>query len=304
MLPYCIELEFTVLADIRTMPPFHGARWSALLRHACHKAEISMDDCILGIRPWRRGSAPMFKSERVGVRIVLGVGGEIAEAWQRLLLVLTQAQEAEGPFSLGHTLDLRHVYCGISGQTLWRRDTHDYAVWSCNSSAGDVSVCHEICHEVRHEICQGIHEISTLAKAHVLPTVYALCRAKEWQICLESPLRMPRRGDAQRKTKLFADAAYFQDQPQALQVFFEKIRHLDCFEKTKLEASLVTTHLAWHDMRYNADRKIALGGLVGTLSAQGRLDFASALRLVLGQYTGVGKNARFGLGYYTVTYKE
>jgi Uncharacterized conserved protein (DUF2276). len=66
-----------------------------------------------------------------------------------------------------------------------------------------------------------------------------------------------------------------------------------------------TTNLHWHDMAYNQTRRIRLGGLVGSITlAPATLSVEQALALVMGQYTGAGKNGRFGFGLYQIAELE
>ena len=57
----------------------------------------------------------------------------------------------------------------------------------------------------------------------------------------------------------------------------------------------------WCDVRYSKSRQIPLGGIIGETKYKGRMsNYDLALRLVAGQYTGLVKNQRFGLGFYKI----
>ncbi|MGN0914984.1 MAG: CRISPR system precrRNA processing endoribonuclease RAMP protein Cas6 [Succinivibrio sp.] len=57
----------------------------------------------------------------------------------------------------------------------------------------------------------------------------------------------------------------------------------------------------WCDIRYSKIRKIPLGGIIGNIKYEGKFSsYDLALRFVAGQYTGLGRNQRFGLGFYKI----
>ena len=59
--------------------------------------------------------------------------------------------------------------------------------------------------------------------------------------------------------------------------------------------------IEWVDLRYSKQRRIVLGGIVGDINYEGKIPtYDLALRLVAGQYTGLGRNQRFGLGFYKI----
>jgi CRISPR/Cas system endoribonuclease Cas6 (RAMP superfamily) len=53
-------------------------------------------------------------------------------------------------------------------------------------------------------------------------------------------------------------------------------------------------------MAYNPVRKIRLGGISGEISINGQPSSYEARRLVWGQYLGIGKNSRFGFGFFRI----
>ncbi len=64
---------------------------------------------------------------------------------------------------------------------------------------------------------------------------------------------------------------------------------------------MVECNTEWADVRYSKTRQIPLGGIVGDIKYEGKLpSYELALRLVAGQYTGLGRNQRFGLGFYKI----
>jgi len=56
----------------------------------------------------------------------------------------------------------------------------------------------------------------------------------------------------------------------------------------------------WLDISYGQDVMKTIGGVVGRIRVSGKPSLGVAERLVLGQYTGAGKNPVFGLGFYHI----
>lgn len=136
----------------------------------------------------------------------------------------------------------------------------------------------------------------------VLAEIEALQGLAEWSIQLCGPLRLPLPPGHGHRGRGADKYAAPEDLLAAggLDNLLARIRFQEPGPLTPLEAQPVTADLRWEDMRYNAERRIALGGVTGTVRWRARLEFAQARRLVLGQYFGAGKNARFGLGFWLI----
>lgn len=100
----------------------------------------------------------------------------------------------------------------------------------------------------------------------------------------------------------FCDADFFR-QGNALTHLLGHIRLLPPVV-SGAEMRVERVRLHWADLRYSRERAVALGGLVGEICLTGRPDAETARRLVLGEYLGSGKNARFGLGFWRLTAEE
>lgn len=262
---YVIELDFEVLRPIRSLPPFHGARWSALMRYATHEAGVDMEGTLLGLRPWHHGTCPMSEGEVLGLRVLLA--SDSLKSWPGLINVLHYSRCGEGEFHLGRSLRLYRARCGLTGQI----------------------------------VEDDLGALTPLNTAHVFPQARALSQADTWSMRFGAPLRLSRPGGGKEAGHRYCDQHYFESDPGASARLIEKIRHVETGTLiTKPVPRIVKSNLKWQDMRYNAQRGIALGGATGELVMNGAPDEATALRLALGQYTGIGKNARFGLGYYTL----
>lgn len=48
---YIADLDFIAKREIKSLPQFHGARFSAFLRFACRKANIKLDECAHALLP-------------------------------------------------------------------------------------------------------------------------------------------------------------------------------------------------------------------------------------------------------------
>ena len=279
--PIVVELEFEILQDIYSLPPFYGARFSALMRHACHRANINIEDFILGLRPWRQGLRPLLKGDLLGLRLLIAPNQK--KSWEELCKVLHFEICGSGSFYLGKTLRLSHAYCSFTGKTI--------------SSLNSVNVFFP-----EALLFSSFSENPTLFPNCMLPRLYALSRASQCILHFDAPLRMTWK--MQGGKKLFASKDSFDSDPEILEKLVKKIRYIDYVSNFNESWNIVENTLEWHDMRYSEDRKIALGGLVGSLTIQGKVSLSLAERLILGEYTGIGKNARFGLGYYSLSFSE
>jgi hypothetical protein len=129
----------------------------------------------------------------------------------------------------------------------------------------------------------------------------ALCGLSSWKLQLVSPLRltMPAGEKGQHR---YAQPSYFCDNTNALEHLLSHVRFLPsgCSPASRITSRLTDSALQWDDMAYSRSRQMRIGGLTGVLSFAGAPERDAAARLVFGQYVGVGKNARFGLGLYRI----
>lgn len=267
---HCIDLEFSAKCRILSLPMWHGARWHALLRGACHSLPFNLEDLILSCRPERNGTRPIAPSERLLLHLLIPQNAmPLFPDFCQALSVF----QGEGEFS-ARTLEFVNARDAISGGIVWQPR-------------------------------QGMFSEPALFNiAFLNAEASALARMDEWTLQLLSPLRLPlppgypgRRRDIGKYAEpgFLAAAA-------GLQWLLRKLRFYD-FGVLLPVTNLVPAAncaLAWDDMRYNERRKIALGGIIGQIVWRGRPDFATALALVLGRHFGAGKNPRFGLGFWRI----
>lgn len=262
MTPCVLALDFTALRDIRSLPPFHGARWAAVMRHACRTAGVDIETCLWGICPVRQGTRPILRGETVSLRLLLAP--DTADAWAALVRALRTGTDGEGEFQPGRTLRLARASCALTGGPMTTDD------------------------ELPPPLNAGL----------VDEQVRSLMRTFAWRLVFEAPLRLPRPEGTRYAGRRFCDPTFFAREPNALAHLLAKIRLLPLWRPQELPFRIRHSSLQWSDMRYNRERCVTLGGVIGWLDMEGRPDKASALRLALGQYTGAGKNPRFGLGYF------
>lgn len=259
-----LDLHFAALKDIRSLPAFHGARWSAVLRLAARSAGVDLETAVRGLYPLRQGTRPIFRGELLGLRLL--VPAHMPEAWSPLIFALHRGIAGKGEFIPGQTLSLESVACGLSGRRL------------------DIS---------------GPYAVSPLHIVHLSPLAADLSRRRVWRMEFETPLRLPRPEGEKRKGHRYCDADFFTTCPTALGHLVTHIRCCPlCLQPDSVLPQITSIELKWQDMRYSEHRQIALGGVTGALMLEGAFSKDLALCLAWGTITGTGKNPRFGLGYY------
>ena len=68
---YIADLIFVAKRVIKSLPEFHGARFSAFLRYACKVNKIKMEDCISAILPFRKGISHISIGDKLRLRLIL-----------------------------------------------------------------------------------------------------------------------------------------------------------------------------------------------------------------------------------------
>lgn len=269
---YFLSLEFSVLKPVFSLPQWHGARWSAWFREACHLCDIRFDEMVLGLLPMRSGKRPLAVGERLHVRLVLSDRGlpGLSPFLESLGHMAGKGEFSARAFSL----------CGV----------HDLLGGEC---LGNDS----------RQLSGRPRAFDELLLRDEMEKMQAL---DAWTIHFAGPLRLPLpeghpgRGENVRK---FAAPDNLLER-EGVANLLNRVRFLHDHGAVALPAGLQVdrehSSLQWEDMRYNPQRRIALGGVTGSLCCRGKPDPAIARRLVLGQYLGAGKNARFGLGFWEV----
>jgi hypothetical protein len=275
-----MDLVFTVLKPIKSLPPWTGARWNALFRLVARAAGVNPEEAFEALIPEQWTRQPWWTGDQFSVRLVTNPDNwRQTEAFSRFLR--GDNLVGEGEFVLGHSLELTAIYF----------PTIDIPNRRVNPEieAASAPLLEE----------QLAAEMETLANL-----------TPPWRLVLTTPLRLVRPANAPGSQE-FAGPDFF-SWPLALDHLIKRIRlanpeslepQLPFTNDNQPVASPLTvmSHtVTWHNLAYNRDRKMRLGGLIGTILINGRPDRQRARRLVWGQYLGVGKNGRFGFGFYRI----
>ncbi|MBD5641616.1 MAG: hypothetical protein HDQ91_04275 [Desulfovibrio sp.] len=263
---YLVDGVFLVTRSIRSLPDYHGARWSAWLRHACRQFGCQLDSLARGFVPLRSGQAPLRAGEVVCLRLLTENPGQFGVLGNAL------AQgEPHGEFSR-LTLRLLFWQDAISGK--------------------------------RHPPEEAPCGLEPLTLKHLREETTLLAGLDSFSLHFHTPLRLKLpsgcRGEGRERDD-YCQPEFFRS-ARAIGYLASKIRFWQFADRDEVESLPVAGegNLRWHDLRYNQERRIALGGVAGAIRCNGRIGARLAEKLVLGQYLGAGKNPLFGLGYWQI----
>lgn len=265
-----VDAVFRAKTQIRSLPKFHAARWSAWLRFACKKYHFPLGNILLGLFPLRNGARPIQTNELVPLRLITS---DICLTHLDSIVQIMTSMESCGNFS---------------------SETFDFVLWRDAIGGG------------HYALDAPLHDIGRLSMQTVASEIAALAAAQLWTLHFYTPLRLKKpAGSGKSRSEIynFCRPGFFSSSAAILHLC-KKVRFLkDCGEWFDCNANLpaiLSNELVWLDMRYNETRHIALGGIMGKIICAGPMDKAIAQRLVLGQYLGAGKNPLFGLGYWLI----
>lgn len=265
---YLVDAAFLARRTIRSLPEFHGARWSAWLRHACRQCGLALDDMLMGILPLRSGQTPIRAGEVILLRMVVGEPGRLGALGAAMANTACRGEFSPQAFEL----------------CFWRETL------SGRRHPPDVAPC----------------GLAPLTLEQVRAQAERLASLNSFTLDLHTPLRLKLpQGLRQRgpEVESYCQQDFFSS-GRALEYLAAKVRFWEFAEAASLlEDACLTcaaSNLAWCDLRYNQERRVALGGLTGRLACAGRIGLPVAERLALGQYLGAGKNPLFGLGYWNI----
>lgn len=234
---------------------------------------LKFDDLALAICPLRHGLKSLKLGEEIAVRIILPPA-----QWENLLkfAAILQTARTDGLFS-ATSLELVKIAGLPDGEILWKDG---------KPSGAEPAIFTE------NALADQISRLKSLSR---------------FSLVFSGPLRLPAPPGIQNREDekyRYCQPHHF-NKPGLLAHLLRRIRFLE-EEREEVGASddfvtdLGSSVLFWHDMRYNPVRRMALGGICGRIVLDGSLGEASALRLVLGQYLGAGKNGRFGFGFWRI----
>lgn len=252
---------FKAKRPIRSLPPYHGSRWHAWLRYGLAGVP-DLDKAIFGILPFRSGQAPVGEGAVIVTRLILSEYG--LEIFPHIVEAFLKGP-VQGEFSR-QSLQLCLIKDSIGGAAL-------YPLFQMPVPFTEKAVTAEITWLLT---CPQIH-IKFLA-----------------------PVRLPLPAglkDSSSELGRFCGADFL-GTARGIAHLLARVR--TCSQDVQPDLEVLASRLGWEDMRYNRDRRIALGGVTGEVILTRPRNFAQAQALVLGQYFGSGKNARFGLGYWRI----
>lgn len=211
-----------------------------------------------------------------GDRINLGLTFplEYAPTVARMLADFNSLRTNTGHFQPGRTIEIETVHCRIT-QDLWNPETCAYT-------------------------CDDL----------INAEVELLSSLDQFSIHIHSPLRMPRPKGSKRKGHHYCDEDFFlntnpQHPTQPMDRLIQMIRFAAPRPASDVEPEpsgleLTSGALTWLDVAYGNDSGKTIGGVVGRITVTGTVPEPIARRLVIGQYTGAGKNSAFGFGAYSI----
>ena len=265
-----LELRLRALKPIRKLPHFHGPHWSALLRDLVRndlpgndslaKAEIWLQTVEMGINTYEPE-----ENLNLGLSFPISLAPIIGQCLERF----NDGGNYQGHFQPGNTVLLEEVFCRVSREP-----------WS---AAKPCPLTEEI---LESEIAQ-------------------LRRLDDFTLHLHAPLRCTRPAGRKAESHRYVDEAYLfsppePDNPWPLDALFQRMRTPGAEAISAQGLRIIGGAGTWLDIPYGNPKGKTLGGLVGQIRIAGRPTPEQARFLVKGQYIGSGKNAPFGLGFYTI----
>ena len=267
---YFADLVFEARDTIKSMPYFHGARFTALLRFALHKLNLKLEDICHSILPFRDGTSFIQYKDKLVVRLILNQTGismidKIVEA--------VNTEEVHGEFS-SKTLQIVNVLDGVTKAAV---KNLQFTPFNEDAIADEITALQ-------------------LQKRFIL-NFYTPAR-------LNLPANM-KPSKATGKDKLCKENFFKEHSKIALAHIINSVKNLDEWPVTIADIENLpepySDNLTWQDLCYNKERQQPIGGFYGKVYFEGKIvSEEAAKRLVIGQYFGIGKNSRFGLGFYKI----
>ena len=271
---YFADLLFEVLTPIKSLPEYHGARFSAYLRFACRKVNASFNECCIALLPFRKGKKIILEGQHVKLRMIL-----TEEGINRLSNICSAlaVTSGKGDFS-SESLRLCAIYDGVSGKEI------DYREDPENSFTPFTA--HSVEDEINALLCYHYFTLNFI-----------------------SPLRLLLPAGKKLKTASKVDKLckedFFACDDASLMHVISSVRDLGELDVENFSGCSVpvpwSCETEWTEFKYSRDRQIHLDGVTGTVTFKGKLNSEYlAQRLVMGQYLGIGQDRRFGNGFYFI----
>lgn len=272
--PLCLlELRFRAVAPIGGLSYFHGAKWSALFRYLLKDGlrGQSLKDADIWVQPYETGVLDYHQGDPL--HLCLTFPAALLPVISDVLLKFNEAPDYGGLLAPGRSIVLDQIFCRI-----------------------------------RRTICNPQNlatEAGILDRDILTAEIETLTALGSFHLVLPVPLRLKRPEGTKTLGHTFADEDYFLGNPVAsagvMAHFVVNIRGVASAPPQPTELTVSGGALLWMDVPYlNVGEAFTktIGGVCGCLRLRGKPSPETAARLVIGQYTGVGKNPVFGLGFY------
>ncbi|MBF0557078.1 MAG: CRISPR system precrRNA processing endoribonuclease RAMP protein Cas6, partial [Nitrospirae bacterium] len=271
-----LNLVFRTLLPINKLPHYHGVHWSALFRHLLKPylgEGACFSDTSIRIQTVETGVLCYKKDEIVNLGFTFPI--KYASAIFRMLTDFNSLKTDNGHFQPGRTVELHELRCRISNMA-WNPENY-----------------------------------TPMAEDTIKAEVDYLQTLSEFSILLYAPLRITRPKGFKQKGHNYCDTDFFcsagnDGASLAMNHFIQNIRFPgpDAAEINMPGDSglkITTASLIWLDVPYGVEIAKTIGGVVGKIIVKGIPSAEIATRLVIGQYTGAGKNVSFGFGSYSIS---
>ncbi len=262
---YC---HFAVLRTIKSLPVWHGARWTALFRNAAHHALVNPEEAFAGLMSERSGTTPLQLGEKIVLRLIFS--SKTWAATRAMLHSLHRGFPSEGEFQAGESVAFYGTSFMMNVET---------TPWD-NFLPQPMEISPELIHRL-----------------------YPFSHKQPLRVHLLGPLRLTMPAGKKADAR-FATPQFMQNEMESASCFLSRLRlpaNWPPYICAPTRITLNDTDVRWEDLGYNANRRIRLGGLVGSFTLNGVSNPTLYCAIMAGQYFGAGKNGRFGFGYYAVS---
>lgn len=270
---YFADLIFIAKQEIKSLPYFYGARFSAYLRFACKQADINFSDICSAILPFNSGTKPIELGDKLVLRLFLTDLGVDKFA----LLCEALKKTADTGYFSASSLMLSSVLDPIASSFIDTEKAYRFEPFSLSAVDKEAE---------------------------------ALLNLKGFTLDLYTPMRLPlpagtRKVNAANK-EVLCQEDFFYRYPFALLHMLNNLKKLGELPITLAQIEALPEAYdgccEWFDIKYNQDAPKQLGGIIGKIKYTKSISSKDlALRLTAGQYLGLGRSQRFGLGFYKIT---
>lgn len=262
---HLLQLRFTAVGVIRQLPHYPGAQWSAFFRHLLrpYLSGRTLADAEVWPVPVESGVVTFEPGDPLHVGLCFPPA--LAPAMDAALEDFAKARPCDGHFQPNLTLRLDGVHCRVSGEP-----------WDSGKPA-------------------------LLTEEILRPELDRLLTLNRFTLRLTTPLRVTRPAGSKEENHRYCDEEYLFGTPEkpAVDPLTPLLAGVRCANLPPAGKGLEIAGgaVTWLDVAYGGK---TIGGLAGSLVLAGTPSPEAALRLVVGQYFGMGKNAPFGFGYYSI----